>query len=202
MRIAATSDRHRLPRIKCSQVPNSVCPFSFYSIAHAAVRNSTPSGTSPVVTRRHSAISSLRASATIIVVLRAPLGPSVRQYMNGARFDFETMRLLGVALEMARCALRNEERGEATIIAKHIIALAQAGERDADRLCDYALAKLRQADGHSSQLFQSSSEARAAALKTVVGLSFEKGRQGYRARRDPILNRRGRRVARAFIRSR
>ena len=37
-----------------------------------------PSGTSPVVTRRHSAINSLRASATIIVVLRARLGPSVR----------------------------------------------------------------------------------------------------------------------------
>jgi hypothetical protein len=36
----------------------------------------SPSGTSPVVARRHSAISSLRASATIIVVLRAPLGPS------------------------------------------------------------------------------------------------------------------------------
>src|SRR5271169_6874844 len=47
------------------------------SVAHSAGRSSTPSGTSPVVTRRHSAISSLRASATIIVVLRAPLGPSV-----------------------------------------------------------------------------------------------------------------------------
>ena len=29
IRIAATSDRHRLPRIKRSQVPNPVCPFSF-----------------------------------------------------------------------------------------------------------------------------------------------------------------------------
>src|SRR5580700_4426121 len=47
------------------------------SAAHSAGRSLTPSGTSPVVTRRHSAISSLRASATIIVVLRAPLGPSV-----------------------------------------------------------------------------------------------------------------------------
>src|SRR5271169_2758608 len=47
------------------------------SVAHGAGRSLTPSGTSPVVTRRHSAISSLRASATIIVVLRAPLGPSV-----------------------------------------------------------------------------------------------------------------------------
>jgi hypothetical protein len=45
-----------------------------------------------------------------------------------------------------------------------LILVAQAGERDADRLCDYALAKLREADGRSSQL-QSSSEARAASLK-------------------------------------
>jgi hypothetical protein len=91
----------------------------------------------------------------------------IRQYLNGERFDFETMRVLGVALEMARCALRTEERGEDTdtIIAKHIIALALGGERDADRLCDYALAKLREADGRSSQLFQSSSAARSAALK-------------------------------------
>ena len=91
----------------------------------------------------------------------------IRQYLNGQRFDFETTRVLGVALEMARCALRIEERGEGTdtIIAKHIIALAQGGERDADRLCDYALAKLREADGRSSQLFQASSEARADMLK-------------------------------------
>jgi hypothetical protein len=90
----------------------------------------------------------------------------IRQYLNGARFDFDTIRLLGVALEMARCALRSEERGDGNdaIIANHIIALAQAGERDADRLCDYALGKLRETDGRSSQ-FQSSCEARAAALK-------------------------------------
>jgi hypothetical protein len=36
IRIAATSDRHRLPRIERSQLPNPVCPFSFYNIAHAA----------------------------------------------------------------------------------------------------------------------------------------------------------------------
>jgi hypothetical protein len=90
----------------------------------------------------------------------------IRQYLNGARFDFETTRVLGVALEMARWALRFEERAEGTdaIIANHIIELAQAGERNADRLCDYALAKLREADGRSSQ-FQSSCETRAAALK-------------------------------------
>src|ERR1700756_4734212 len=64
-------------------------PFSFWSVAHAADRNSTPSGTSPVVTKRHSAISSLRASATIIVVLRAPLGPSVRvRYHRASALSF------------------------------------------------------------------------------------------------------------------
>ena len=92
---------------------------------------------------------------------------AIRQYLNGERFDPETRRVVGVALEVARAALRAEERGEGTdeIIAKHIIELAQAGERDADRLCDYALAKLREADGRSSQ-FQSSSEARAALKPT------------------------------------
>jgi hypothetical protein len=91
----------------------------------------------------------------------------IRQYLNGERFDPETQRVVGLALEVARAALRTEERGEGTdqIIAKHIIELAQAGERNADRLCDYALAKLREADGRSSQLFQSSFEARATVLK-------------------------------------
>src|SRR5256714_3933578 len=70
-----------------------VCPFSFWSVAHAADRNSTPSGTSPVVTKRHSAISSLRASATIIVVLRAPLGPSVRvRYHRASALSFWNIR--------------------------------------------------------------------------------------------------------------
>lgn len=45
--------------------------------------------------------------------------------------------------EVARAALRAEEQGEGAekIIATHIIELAQAGERDANRLCEYALAK-------------------------------------------------------------
>src|SRR5580700_8525952 len=52
-----------------------------------------PAGTSPVVTRRHSAISSLRASATIIVVLRAPLGPSVRvRYQRASALSFWNTR--------------------------------------------------------------------------------------------------------------
>jgi hypothetical protein len=48
------------------------------AIAHAAGRKMTPSGTSPVVTRRHSAMSSLRASATIIVLRVLPRPSAVR----------------------------------------------------------------------------------------------------------------------------
>src|SRR5262252_10569319 len=46
--------------------------FSFH-----AARNTTPGGTSPVVTRRHRAINNLRARATIMV-LRVPRAFSVR----------------------------------------------------------------------------------------------------------------------------
>jgi hypothetical protein len=48
----------------------------FCAVAHDAGRKTTPSGTSPVVTRRQRAMSSLRASATIIV-LRVFRRPSV-----------------------------------------------------------------------------------------------------------------------------
>jgi len=55
-----------------------VCVLRPPNRAQAAARNTTPTGISPVMTKRHSAISSFRASATIIVVLRTPFGPSVR----------------------------------------------------------------------------------------------------------------------------
>ena len=72
-RVTTTSDR------QFGSAPNSsvvmlvpVNPFQ------PAGRKTTPSSISPVVTKRQSAMSSLRASATIIVVLRRPLWPSVR----------------------------------------------------------------------------------------------------------------------------
>ena len=90
IRIAATSDRHRLPRRVSDRVPNLyvLSCFLFESLAQTAGRSTTPSGTSPVVTRRHNAINSLRASATIMVVLRTPLGPSVRDQNHFARALF------------------------------------------------------------------------------------------------------------------
>lgn len=54
--------------------------FSSFPRAHHAARKMTPSGTSPVVTRRHSAISSLRASATIIVLRVLPRPSLVRAW--------------------------------------------------------------------------------------------------------------------------
>jgi hypothetical protein len=47
---------------------------------HVAGRNTAPAGTSPVVTKRHKAISSLRARATIMVLRTPALAPSVRAW--------------------------------------------------------------------------------------------------------------------------
>jgi hypothetical protein len=52
---------------------------------------------------------------------------------------------------------------------KRIIELAKAGERNADRLCEYALTKVRDADGGTSQLYQSSSASRDAATPARTG---------------------------------
>src|SRR4029077_707986 len=50
-----------------------------------AGRSATPTGISPIVTSRHRAISSFRASATIIVLLRFPAASSVRPRYHCAR---------------------------------------------------------------------------------------------------------------------
>ncbi len=60
----------------------------------------------------------------------------IRQYLQGHRFDAETVRLLGVAFEMAIESLRNrgvdEQPREA--IARAIIDMSKAGERDPEVL--------------------------------------------------------------------
>src|SRR5215468_12490508 len=55
--------------------------LSFHAVVHDAGRNTTPCGTSPLVTRRQRAMSSLRASATIIV-LRVLARPSAVRAAN------------------------------------------------------------------------------------------------------------------------
>jgi len=70
----------------------------------------------------------------------------IRAYLDGLRFDPETTRLMGVAFEMALVSLQRTEgivNPTRDAVAKKIIELAKAGERDPERLCDAALQALR-----------------------------------------------------------
>ena len=57
------------------------------------------------------------------------------------RFDPETMRLMGLAYEMALISLRLVDRGDIAnnVIAQKIIELAKAEERDPERLSEGVL---------------------------------------------------------------
>src|SRR3954449_13006033 len=73
LRVTATSDRQRRPGRSCSPGSEGLSAFSRY-----AARKTTPAGTSPVVTMRHSAISSFLARATIRVLRVPPRASAVR----------------------------------------------------------------------------------------------------------------------------
>jgi hypothetical protein len=65
----------------------------------------------------------------------------IRAYLDGERFEPETIRLLGIVFEMTVAALHT--RGvidpPREVVAHIIINLAKAGERDPERMCDLAL---------------------------------------------------------------
>jgi hypothetical protein len=65
----------------------------------------------------------------------------ITSYLDDSKFDSETKRVMGVALEMARAALRYEDRTDAIteILAKRIIVLAKEGMVDPNLLCAWAL---------------------------------------------------------------
>jgi hypothetical protein len=66
----------------------------------------------------------------------------IRPYLDGHRFDGETIRQMGIAFEMALASLRPTPDWNDPIraaLAHRIIALAKAGERDPEQLCDVAL---------------------------------------------------------------
>jgi hypothetical protein len=71
-------------------------------------------------------------------------------FLDDAGTDPEVRRVVGVAFEMARIALGLAERPVITnqIIAKRIIELAKAGERNPDILCEGVLKEFR--DGSRS----------------------------------------------------
>jgi hypothetical protein len=70
---------------------------------------------------------------------------SIASYLHNASLDPETRRVMGVAFEMVRVALGLADQGSVTneIIAKHIIKLAETGERNPDILCELALKEIR-----------------------------------------------------------
>jgi hypothetical protein len=71
--------------------------------------------------------------------------PLITPFLNGEQFDSETTRVLGVALEMVCIALRTGDCDDDVkqALANKIIALAKAGERNPDMLCEQALKDIR-----------------------------------------------------------
>jgi hypothetical protein len=69
----------------------------------------------------------------------------ISDFLGGRRVDPESRRIIGVAWELARAALHVSDRADASaaVIAKTIIELAKAGERNPDILCERALDALR-----------------------------------------------------------
>ena len=66
-------------------------------------------------------------------------------YLNGERFDVETRRVLGVALEITCHALHvgDCDDGVRQAVASKLIELAKAGERNPDLLCECVLKEIR-----------------------------------------------------------
>ena len=69
----------------------------------------------------------------------------ITQFLDGQKFDPETKRVMGVAYEMTRAALRLTDRGDLIneAIAKKVIEFATAGETNPDRLCEEVLIYFR-----------------------------------------------------------
>ena len=68
-------------------------------------------------------------------------GMPISAFLEGHQFEPETIRVMGLGFEMTIVALRLADRDDVSkeTVARKIIALAQAGERDPERLCETAL---------------------------------------------------------------
>ena len=67
----------------------------------------------------------------------------ITPYLDGFNADPETKQVLGVAVEMTRVSLGLADDFANGIIARRIVELARAGERNPDLLCEGALKELR-----------------------------------------------------------
>jgi hypothetical protein len=75
----------------------------------------------------------------------------IRAYLDGEKFDGETIRLIGIAFEMAVGSLGGTPSCDDPLrqaLAQNIIALAKAGEQDPERLCEAALKAVRRPGRH------------------------------------------------------
>jgi hypothetical protein len=86
----------------------------------------------------------------------------ITPFLNGERFDLESMRVLGVAFEMVCIALRTGDcdDGVKQAIATKLMALAKAGERNPDILCEEALKDIRR-----PQQWAASEAAKSSVLR-------------------------------------
>ena len=65
----------------------------------------------------------------------------ITPFLAGRQFDAETRRIMGMAFEMTRTALRLADSNDPImkLVAEKIIEFTQAGERDANALCERTL---------------------------------------------------------------
>jgi hypothetical protein len=69
----------------------------------------------------------------------------ISAFLEGHQFEPETIRLMGLGFEMTMVGLRLADRDDVSkeTVARKIIALAQAGERDPERMCESVLKEFR-----------------------------------------------------------
>jgi hypothetical protein len=79
----------------------------------------------------------------LTAVISARFCMPITPYLNDLNVDPETKRVLGVALEKTRVSLGIADDFADGVIARRIVELAKAGERNPDLLCDGAIEKLR-----------------------------------------------------------
>jgi len=63
----------------------------------------------------------------------------IRTFLNGYKFDPETVRVMGVAYEMVRAAIHLRGKVADEVVANKIIEFATAGETNPDQLCEQVL---------------------------------------------------------------
>jgi hypothetical protein len=68
----------------------------------------------------------------------------ITQFLDGERFDPDAKRVLGVAFEMVCIALRTTDDLVKQAIARKLVVLTKAGERNPDILCEQVLRDIRE----------------------------------------------------------